>query len=178
MVFPKGKKRPDMEKNNYWKIAVENGTIGNNKLYTPIELAKKINEWVEITLNSVWEREDFIKSGQEAGKKIYLETPTPFLIQDLCLFLKVNRNYLTDLNDSIKNKNDPESKEFSRIIAHIELLITNQKLQGATVGAYNPTIVSMLEGLRYKADVTSDGEPLSININVSSNNVKDILNKE
>lgn len=160
MANPTGKNTPFTKGNEYWKIAVENGTIGRNKEYTALELAGKINEWIEITQNSFWEKEDFVKSGPNAKEKVYLKTATPFLVQDLCLYLRVNRNYFTDLAESIKDKNDAESKEFSRIIAHVDQLITNQKLQGGIVGAYNPMLVSRLEGLKEKTDITSNDKDI------------------
>jgi hypothetical protein len=165
MEFQKG--------NDYWKIAIENGTIGKNKKYTPSELSEKINEWVEITKHSFWEKEDFIKSGPEAGQIIKMKTSTPFLIQDLCLYLRVNRNYFTDLFDSLQGKNDPESLEYSRVIAHVEQLIATQKLQGGLVGAYNPMLVARIEGLKEKTDITSNDQQISC-ITVSKEEAKRI----
>ena len=149
---------PFVKGNQYWKIAVENGTIGKNKEYTPKELAEKINEWIELTSKSVWKKEEFIKAGPQAGQKVYLETATPFLIQDLCLYLRVNRNYFTQLAKQLEGKEDSESSEYSRIISHVDQLCTNQKMQGALIGAYNPMLVSRLEGLTDKQDITSNGE--------------------
>lgn len=150
MAAPKG--------NDYWKIAVENGKIGKNKQYKPLELAERINKWIELTKNSVWKKEEFIKAGPQAGQKVFLETATPFLIQDLCLYLNVGRNYFTQLAKQIEGKDDDESKEYSCIITHIDQLCTNQKTQGALVGAYNPMLVSRIEGYTDKQDITSNGE--------------------
>jgi len=169
---------PAPKNNEYWKIAKENGKIGRNKVYTPEELTDKINEWIEITQNSVWEKEDFIKSGPAAGEKVYLKTATPFLIQDLCLFLGVNRNYFTQLSESIKDKKDNDSKDFSCIISHVEQLITNQKLQGATIGAYNPMIIARIEGLKEKQDITSNDDSISLSVNVLNKDISKDLEKE
>ena len=147
--------------NDYWKIAKNNGNIGRPKKYTPDELIDKINKWIEITKKSFWEKEDFIKSGPDAGTKVYLKTATPFLIQDLCLFLGVNIEYFNDLEKSLDNDQNAENrKEFSRIITHVRNVITNQKLQGATVGAYNPMIVARIEGLKDKQDITSNDKDI------------------
>lgn len=165
MPAPKG--------NQYWKIAFENGNLGRPKKYNPEELAIKINEWLEIQLNTFWQKEDFIKSGQTAGTKVYLETQTPLLIQDLCLYLGVNNEYFNDLEKSLDNLRDDKQKEdFSRIITHVRNVITVQKLQGAAVGAFNPMIIARIEGLKDKQDITSNDESISLNVNVSN---KDLL---
>jgi hypothetical protein len=160
----KGQPRPDMIGNKHWRIAFENGTLGRPRIYDdPAELAEKINQWIEQTENSYWEKEDFIKAGPSAKDKVYLRTSTPFYIQDLCLFLGVNNKYFDDVETSLDNMKDKEkAKEFSRIISHVRNVITVQKLQGATVGAYNPLIVSKVEGLKERTDVTTNDKDISI----------------
>jgi hypothetical protein len=146
--------------NNIWKIAFERGTIGRNRIFeTPQQLTDGINEWLEVMKERVWKKEDFIKSGPNAGEKVYLDTATPLTIQSLCLFLGVHSQYLNDFERGLENMKDREmASEFSLIITRIKEIISNQKLEGAMVGAYNPMIVARIEGLKDKQDITSDGK--------------------
>jgi len=40
-------------------------------------------------------------------------------------------------------------------------VISNQKLEGAMTGAYNPMIVARIEGLKEKTDITSNDQQIT-----------------
>jgi hypothetical protein len=75
----------------------------------------------------------------------------------------VNTIYFFDFEKGLKTMEDRNlAKDFSNIITCIRETITNQKLEGAMIGAFNPMIVSRIEGLKERTDVTSDDQPLEI----------------
>jgi len=161
--------------NEFWKIAFERGTSGRKRKYeNPEDLKNAINEWLTVMNDRTWIKQDFIKSGPEAGKIIELETPAPLTIQSLCLWLGVNIQYFNELEASINRIQDREiANEFSAIITHVKSLISMQKIEGAVAGIYNPMLVARIEGLRDQQDITSNNNTIQ-GITLSKEDIKRI----
>lgn len=168
------------KKNDYWKIAYERGNFGRPKHFdTPEKLVNVFNDYLEVMKTKTWKKQEFIKSGERAGDIIELETQTPLTMQGFCLFAGVNTKYFYDFEKTLESLEDRQlAKDFSEITTHIRETITEQKLQGAMVGAYNPMIVARIEGLKDKQDITSGGESISLNVNVSNKGLLSDLDKE
>jgi hypothetical protein len=161
--------------NDLWGIAQQRGIIGRNRIFQdPEDMQKAFDEYFEYMKKQTWKKQDFIKSGPDAGKIIELETSTPLTIHSLCLFLGVHTKYFNDFQDSLKTMKDRQkADDFSDIIARAMNVITNQKLEGAMTGAYNPMIVARIEGLKEKTDITSNDQTLTVQ--VSRDEAKKIL---
>lgn len=162
--------------NDFWKIAYKNGNIGRkSKFQEPEDLIAVFNEWLEVMKDKKWVKQDFIKSGERAGEIVELEIQTPLTLQGFCLFAGVNTTYFYDFIDGLKTMKDREkANEFSKIITHIRETITEQKLQGAMVGAFNPMIVARIEGLKEKQDITSGDQPINLAVNLNKEDIKKI----
>src|SRR6478609_11458845 len=81
--------------NQLWKL-VE--FPGKQKTYpTPESLWEKFVEYMDFNSNVTWKKDDFIKSGPEAGKVISIELPNPPSITGFCVFAGITddtfRNY-------------------------------------------------------------------------------------
>ena len=161
--------------NDFWKIAYKNGNTGRKpKFENPEDLIKVFNDWLEVMKDKKWIKQDFIKSGERAGEIIELEIQTPLTLQGFCLFAGVNTTYFYDFIEGLKSMKDREkAEEFSKIITHIRETITEQKLQGAMVGAFNPMIVARIEGLKDKQEIEQTGQA-NININLNKDDIKKI----
>lgn len=94
---------------------------------------------------------------------VNIPTIKPYLIGGLCLYLGVNTQYFNDFEKSLDNMKDRQmALDFSLTITRIREIISNQKIEGAAVGAFNPMIVSRVEGLKERTDITSNDEQISI----------------
>jgi hypothetical protein len=158
--------------NQFWKSRSKHG---RDKIFNdPQVLAEAANEYFK------WcDEHPYLKPEQKKGNTIIpknfdgdinqldnivnIETMRPYTMQGLCLFLHVNTIYFFDFEKGLKNMEDRNlAKDFSNIITCIRETITNQKLEGAMIGAFNPMIVSRIEGLKERTDVTSDDQPIEI----------------
>ena len=73
------------------------------------------------------------------------ESETPYSKSGLALFLDVDYRTVEALKEN-------EDKGFLHIISRIENIIYTQKIEGATVGAFNANIVSRELGLADKVE--------------------------
>ncbi len=126
---------------------------GQSKIFrTPEELwnaACNYFEWVD---NNPFYMEDFVKSGNHAGKKVDLSKPRPYTIKHLCRFLGCNSKYLNEFESELKAKTDLLSKDFMTVITQIREIIEDQKFQGAAVGFFNANIIARDLGLTDKTE--------------------------
>jgi len=154
-------------------------TAGRPNIYTPEELVTEVNKYFKWCNDNPVIKQDFVKSGQNAGKKVSIEIDTPYTLEGLCIFLKVSTQYLRDLKAAIKhNTNEKLKEEFSKyslVLKYIYNRVSAQRLQGGMTGLYNPLIVSRLEGLSDKQEVKQETNA-NISVNVTDPKLKDKLN--
>jgi hypothetical protein len=117
------------------------------KFATPEQLWEEACEYFEDVIQNPLVAQELMKSGDLAGTKVDMNKMRPFTIKGLCLFLGVNTDYLTDLRDSLKGKDDDESLNFLKVIQDIEVTVYNQKFDGAVAGFFTPSIISRDLGL-------------------------------
>lgn len=135
------------------------------KFATPEQLWEEACEYFEDVMQNPLVAQELMKSGELAGTKVDMNKMRPFTIKGLCLFLGVNTDYLTDLRDSLKGKDDDESLNFLKVIQDIEVTVYNQKFDGAVAGFFTPSIISRDLGLVEKVQndttikVGIDAEP-------------------
>ena len=152
--------------------------------YTNEELEKKINEYfkhIDDTPLFRYEQRKgnvIIPKGFEGDMSdfdslIKIPLPKIYLEGQLCVeFLGFDKDYLTVTlrkslekleEDKFKSEEEREStKELVRIINRAKEKCSGQKIQLASAGLANPMIVSRLEGLKERTDVTSDDQPVQI----------------
>lgn len=134
--------------NPWMKVEQKKGN-SNIDVFDLIELAKK--EGLDT------------KQVLESATNPLMEIPTsrPYTIQGLCSYLNCNTDYFNQFEKELSKKNTIDSKDFSEVITRIRETIYQQKFEGATIGAFNATIISRDLGLADKKDHTSNGETIT-----------------
>ncbi len=146
------------------------------KFKSPQQLFDAANEYFEHCRLNPWQKQDFIKSGPNAGQKCSVDLETPYTYQGLCIHLGVNSQYFNEFKEGLKIKEVEEDLHFSVIAKYIHDVISSQRFEGAMVGAFNPLIVSRLEGLTDKQEITATNT--NISVNVQDKGLKDKLDEE
>lgn len=92
-----------------------------------------------------WNKEDFIKSGPNAGEKVYLRTERPLTEVEFAVFCGMSLDGLRDYIDK---------PEFSLIYRGIKHEMSSQRISGGLSNAYNGNLVARIDGLVEKSEVT------------------------
>ena len=118
---------------------------------------------------------------------IKIPKPKIYLEGALCTWLGFDKDYINDtitksrlliLDKDISEELREEKRELLRILTYARNNCSNQKIALAGAGLANPMIVSRLEGLRDRQDITSDDKPLNMTVTVASKELGNKLNKE
>lgn len=75
-------------------------------------------------------------------------TPRPYSLSGLCFYLQCNEKYFQKFNLS-------KNKQFAQVISDIRQVIETQQFEGATVGAFNASIIARKLGLADKQELQS-----------------------
>jgi hypothetical protein len=139
-------------KNQFWKLRSKHGRDVIFK--TPEALWQAACEYFEATDERKWTKKDWV--GKDATL-VTRETDTPYTLRGLCIFLDVNSGYWSEF----KATNRAKELDFTEIITRIEDVIYNQKFEGASVGAFNASIIARDLGLKEQTDITTQGEKIA-----------------
>lgn len=140
------------EGNQFWKLRSKHG---RDKIFSSPEILwEECCKYFEATDSRKWTKKDWV--GKDAFE-VTRETETPYSKSGLCLFLDCDWRTIEALKDD-------SNKDFMHIITRIEQIIYTQKLEGASVGAFNPSIVARELGLTEKQDISNT----NINIELST----------
>lgn len=171
------------EGNQFWKLRSKHG---RNRIFaTPKllwEAATEYFEWCDNHPEYIVEQKKGNQSikltvkgnnnidslAEQLSSLISIPTKRPYTIQGLCLYCDCGTQFFHQFEDSLKDKEDEISKDFSLICSRIREIIYNQKFTGAVVGYFNHAIIARDLGLVDKKDLTSDNKPLD-NIGVVIN---------
>ena len=140
-------KRGDL---GYWAWRAKVGQP--KKIPTPQILWEAACEYFQMRDESPWEKEDFIRGGESAGGKVYLNTAVPYTWCGLEDYLR-EKGLAAKLDDYRANKEGRYS-EYADICTHIGQIIFDQKFTGAAVGAFNANIIARDLGLTEKTQNT------------------------
>jgi hypothetical protein len=142
MDKPKGKPRPDMIGNQYWKLA---HNWRKPKKYTPDELLDKANEYAKwCEANPLMEHKAFGN-----GTVVQLPHMRAMTIQGFCLFA----------NMSVSTWQEYEKDEaYSSIITHVRGIFFSQKFEGAAADMLNANIIARELGLADTQNTNHSGE--------------------
>lgn len=119
------------------------------KIESPERLQELFDDYKKWASENPWIKKDFVKSGEFAGQLVDLPTERPLTEWGFAVFIGMSRDGLREY---------AKREEFSYIYAHIKDEMTEQKISGGLTGAYNPMLVSRIEGLVEKTDVNHSGE--------------------
>lgn len=134
--------------NQFWKLRSKHG---REKIFeTPEMLWESCREYFEETDKRKWIKVEF--NGKDAIE-CHVPTETPYTLTGLFVFLDIDRKTW----DLYRNRED-----FIPIVSRVEQIIYTQKIEGATVGAFNANIVARELGLVDKQDHRISAERKSI----------------
>lgn len=128
--------------NQYWRNAEY---PGQQKRYNGETLWAKFVDYMKYNENISWPREDFIKSGPEAGKLVSIEIPNPPSLMGFTTFAGISLDTLRNYG-----KSDAELVAVSQAIRDIVMEI---QISGAATNMFNATIIARLSGLVDKREV-------------------------
>ena len=146
----------DKEPKNRYGITIEK-LMGRPRSYTPEEWGAKFIEYLEARGVKVWNKHEGIRGGEMAGTTVKVPHEMPLSIESFCVFAGVHKQ--TFYNYESDKDNEPYSNYFD-ITTHIREVIESDQIDGATVGAYNPSIIAKRLGLMDKVDYTSGGDKI------------------
>lgn len=125
--------------NQFWKLRSKHG---REKIFSsPDILLEAACEYFEATDRRKWIKTEF--NGKDAIK-CEVPTETPYTLTGLFLYLDIDRK-TWDLYR--------QREEFIPVITRVEAIIYTQKFEGASVGAFNASIIARDLGLADKKDV-------------------------
>lgn len=110
------------------------------------ELFIKYKVWAS---QNPWIKKDFIKSGEFAGQIVDLPTERPLTEWGLAVFIGMSRSNLIEYS---------KRPEFQDIYARIKDEMSEQKISGGLSGAYNPMLVSRIEGIAENQNLNLSGK--------------------
>ena len=160
MAAPKG--------NQYWKSRLKTGRELIFK--TPSALLAKGYEYFEWADANAWIKNEAIKSGDSAGTIVGVPTQRPYTVEGFCVYAGISKSAFNDLY--------AHREGFVVIVTHIREVIEANQLEGAAVGAYNPSIIARKLGLKEQSDVTSNGKDVFSSVKVKIIRSKEDLKNE
>jgi len=133
--------------NQFWKLRASHGR--ELIFSSPTILWEAACEYFEATDARKWIKKDWV--GKDA---VEVERPneTPYTLTGLFVFLDTTRQTW----DLYRKRED-----YIAVIARIEQIIYTQKIEGASVGAFNASIVARELGLKDATDLTTQGEKIN-----------------
>jgi hypothetical protein len=153
--------------NKWWMLRAKHG---RDKLFaTPDLLWQSALEYFNHTDSRKWVKKDWV--GKDAHE-VERETETPYTLSGLWLYIDCSKGFWWNFKETLKVKEDKESKDFIDVITRIENIIYTQKIEGAAVGAFNANIVSMELGLKQQTESTVTAT--NINADLSKEDIERI----
>lgn len=132
--------------NQMWKLVKFPGAP---KKYTPEELWAKFLEYMDKNDEYSWAKDDFIKSGPEAGRIVSIDIPNPPSIRMFCLFAGIAESTFNNYR---------KSTDLNEVALAIEGIILNTQIGGAAVNLYNSNIIARWAGLVDKKEMDIKSE--------------------
>jgi hypothetical protein len=133
--------------NQFWKL-IE--FPGRPKLYTPETLWAKFQEYMDYNETVSWAKDDFIKSGPDAGRIVSMDVPNPPSIRGFCVFAGISE-------DTFRNygKNDIN---YLAVWCTVRDTIQEIQISGAATNTFNANIVARWAGLIDKKELDIKSE--------------------
>lgn len=145
--------------NQFWKLRSKHG---RDRIFETADImweaACEYFQWCEDNplIESVVQKRK-ISRDEEIVELVKNPKKMAFTLEGLCLFLRCNKTYFNDFYDSLKERNDAESKDFSDVITRIRETIYNQKFTGAASGFFNANIIARDLGLSDRKELDLKG---------------------
>ena len=119
--------------------------------FTPQQLQKKVDDYFQHLANNPMYKTDVVKTGEYAGKQLYIEVrPMPSLV-GLCSH---GGFYREDFYNWLKPETGEKNPELFNTATRAKYRIEAEQMAGAGSGLYQPMIVSRLNHLKDEQEVT------------------------
>lgn len=145
--------------NQLWKLATN---IGRDKIFGSPQILweEAVKYFAHVDENPI------IQIDYKGGFATKVEIPKqrPYTIIGLCVYLGVHSKYFNDFEESVRDKEDKVSKEFSNVISRIKEICYSQKFDGASAGVFNQSIIAMELGLKEQKEIKHDIGNLTVEI--------------
>lgn len=133
---------------------------------TPRDLKIKALEYFNFCDNDdTWNQQNWV--GKD-GKEVVKNMKTPYTLSGFYAFTGLNNDTFDAIKSRYKiteGKTEDERLNdinFYVVGARISTIISANQIEGAASGMYNPHIISRLQGLTEKRDITSDGQKINV----------------
>lgn len=116
--------------------------------FTPETLELAWQQYFAWCDDNPWFKHELTKSGELAK----VPTSRPYTEAGFCAFHDLGINYVKELWNAVKDRDDELSKRYSSVITRARAKCYAQKFEGAAVGAFNANIISRDLGLAEKTE--------------------------
>lgn len=149
--------------NQFWKLR---STHGRDLIFSsPSILWEACVEYFEVTDARKWIKKDWV--GKDAHE-VEREVDTPYTLTGLFVFLDIDHKTW----DQYRNR-----EGFTEITTRVQQIMYTQKLEGATVGAFNPSIVARDLQLKETTDINLNDSRKAVGnlfpLDEPNNNIED-----
>jgi len=132
--------------NQFWKLRAKHG---RDAIFQDSEVLKSsCYEYFEATDSRKWTKKDWV--GKDATE-VNRETEIPYTLSGLCVYLGTSRSWFNKFKEAC-------DKDFLQVITHVEEIMYTQKFEGATVGAFNQSIIARDLGLTESTKTEHSGK--------------------
>lgn len=134
--------------NRFWELRSKHG---RDKIFSTPELL-----WKEATRYFTWCEENPLWETDFRGKdatEVQIPKVRAFTLKGLCLYLRVNEDFIHRFRDACAGRSDEESQDFCRIISDIYDTIFMQKFTNAAAGFLKENLIARETGLAERAQI-------------------------
>lgn len=126
-----------------------------------------------------WHKTEAVKTGKFAGKFVNVPLGRPYTETGFIAFHGLGKDYLRQLEASLKEREDEVSKDISGVLSWAKNVCYTQKFEGAVVGVFNANIIARDLGLVEKTDHTTNGKDIlhSVPDDELNNRIETLLSK-
>jgi hypothetical protein len=146
-------------KGNQYALGAESG---RDKIFkTPDDLLTAFTSYKNEVNGNPWIKHEAIKSGEFSGQLISIPLQRPYTLKGFSVFCGISYQGLFNYG------HNESYNEFFEVYNKIETECDVQKFEGASVGAFNASIIARDLGLTDKQDITTQGEKITSKIDLT-----------
>lgn len=110
------------------------------KIESPEKMWEYACQYFDEVDETPFKKQDFIRGGTSAGTKVHLDNIRPYSWAGFETFM-IRHGIISNLDHYRANTNDAYA-EFRGVISRIDKVMFDNKFEGATVGAFNASIIA------------------------------------
>ncbi|WP_165022248.1 terminase small subunit [Dysgonomonas sp. ZJ279] len=146
------------------KYYMNRGKEGQEQAYdSPDKLMLKAYEYFAWCDEHPLNKSELMKSGDRKGDVIDVPIGRPYTLVGLCVYCGISEGSFKTLG---------AEDDFATVVKHICDIIRQEQIEGASLGIYNATIISRMQGLNDKQEQSANGKQM-LTVNIASQKTKD-----